>query len=88
MAIADTPFNRIQATGFQTSLEDLITYAETQASLYQSLGDQNSWEFWVRAWASLQRAADAIDYPDDQDESQLMWIEYREGFESLKTEQG
>ena len=80
MAIADepeSPYNRIQQSGFQACLSDLIVYAETQASLYQSLGSKSEWEYWVRAWATLRQASDTIEYPEEMGDSQQLWLEYR-----------
>ena len=82
MAIADeseSSYNRIQQSGFQSCLSDLIAYAETQASLHQSLGAKSQWEYWVKAWASLRWVSDGIDDPDQIREAEQLWFEYREG---------
>ena len=62
MAIADNPptFDQIRDNGCEASLEQLIAYAEMQARLHQSVGDREPWLFWVRSWANLQRASDAM----------------------------
>lgn len=54
-------------------LEPLIPYAEIQARLQQSLGDNGPWLLRVCPWANLQRASNAIEFPtDDELESQLI----------------
>ncbi len=61
--------------GFESTLDVLITHAETQAKLHQSLSDRDQWLFWVRTWANLQRAADAIALGGDDQECLAMWTE-------------
>ena len=34
--------------GFEGTLDALITHAETQAKLHQSLGDRNQWLYQIR----------------------------------------
>ena len=79
MAIADRPsssFDHIRDSGFETALDQLIAYAEMQARLHQSLGDRDHWLFWIRSWANLQRASDAIAFPVNDNESLAMWREH------------
>ena len=78
----------ILSEGFEGALEGLIAYAETQAKLQQSLiGGQRTVEdhrsqflFWIRAWANLQRASDAIAFPVNDDDCLAMWQEHQEGY--------
>ena len=66
MAIADNPgssFDHIRDFGFEASLDQLIAYVEMQTRLHQSVGDRDQHLFWVRSWASLQRASDTIAFP-------------------------
>ena len=79
-SMSDLLHNHICANGFEDALEGLIAYAETQSKLHQSYGDRSQWLFWVRAWANLQRASDAIAFPMDDSACLEMWKEYQEGY--------
>ncbi|NJN23529.1 MAG: hypothetical protein HC810_02895 [Acaryochloridaceae cyanobacterium RL_2_7] len=78
MAIADIPdaFDHIREAGFEATLDQLIAYTEMQARLHQSLGDREPWLFWVRSWANLQRASDAIAFPMNDAALLAMWNEH------------
>ncbi len=64
--------------GVGGTLDALITHAETQAKLNQSLGDRDQWLFWMRAWANLQQAADGIALGGNEAEALAMWREANE----------
>ena len=65
--MSDTLKRLIREEGFESTLEVMLEYADTQARLHQSLGDRLQWEFWAKTWVHLQSAADRIAYSfDDQ----------------------
>lgn len=78
--MAESLHDFIQHQGFESVVEQLLLHAETQAKLHQSLGDRAQWEFWVRSWANLQKAADAIALGGNEQECLEMWQECHEGF--------
>lgn len=60
----------IQEHGFESTLDALIDCAYTQARLHQALGDRVQWEYWVKTWLNLRKAADRTAFAcDDQ------WLE-------------
>ena len=81
-------FDHIRDSGFEASLDHLIAYAEMQARLHQSISDRDQHLFWIRAWAQLQRASDAIAFPIDDSACLEMWRSHCEEYANADIEFG
>ena len=68
--------NFIRTNGLTSTLRCMVEYAETQAHLYHSFGDQDQCVYWVRVWANLIQSSENIQIGVDMGESLRLWDEY------------
>ena len=71
------PQEFIQSEGIENVLTAAIDYADTQASLYGSLGDAANYRYWAKAWWSLTLACDRMAIDDGGDTAVLEYQRYK-----------